>query len=206
MFDELGEFTLAHSHSVLPDENLAGSDVACADTDSGDCAHRLINAARGLCSHHFEKHAECASFGESACIRNNGIAFFAAALHPETAESMFRLRGETDVCDNRNTCTNYGTNPLGHSGVGLDFDSVCPAFFHEARRRCDRLCGRLLVTAEGEIGDHHSTGCAACYRGYERNHLVKSNGESGLISVDDISGGVTDKKHIDSRAVKNLGC
>ena len=36
----------------------------------------LINAARGLCSHHFEKHAECASFGESACIRNNGIAFF----------------------------------------------------------------------------------------------------------------------------------
>ena len=146
---------MTHAHGVLPHQHLPVSSITRTNADGGYRTHRLVNTFSGFCGYHLHEDAESASSGECPSVLNYPVGGTVTALNPETAQGVLSLRGEPHVRNYRDASGYKGLHPVGHARIGLNFYGVRPAFFHEARRRSNRLLRRLLVGAKRQIGDHH---------------------------------------------------
>ena len=174
--------TGANTHHVLPHQHLTGGHIRGTNADSRHSAHSLIHQLRSLGSHHLHEHAERASLSQRHRILTNTLRRITAALHTETAQSMLRLRGETNMRHHRNTGTHQGTNPLSHRRISLNLDRVRAALLHQANSARHRLLRGLLIRTKRQICNHHGAGGTARNRRNQRNHLIQGNGQGGFVT------------------------
>ena len=84
-------------------------------------------------------------------VDDGGAALVRAALDSGAAQRVLRLRGESDVADDRDARLDDRLDRRSLARAAFQLDGV-GARLHQADGRAHRLGGGLLVAAEGQVG------------------------------------------------------
>ncbi|MNV21835.1 hypothetical protein D3C71_1127810 [compost metagenome] len=204
LLDEAWQASGSQSRHVLPDQHLgiAVDTGAYAHRGDGDrCRDFLGNLGR----HHLDEQSEGAGSFEGEGGVDKLLAILAPSLHAVATELMLCLRGEAYVGHHRNTRAHQFFHLGQHPLVPLEFHGMGAAFLHEAHRSMKALLGGALIGAKGEIRYHQRAAGGAGHGPYQRDQLVHSDRERGLVAIDVVGGGVSHQQHRDPCLFKNGG-
>ena len=88
---------------------------------------------------------------------------------------MYRLRRETKVPNDGNTCRCELADCAEEVRTSLKLDGICTRLLHDADRRSESGLGADLVASEGHIYDDEGTLHTTDHTGTVINHLIESN-------------------------------
>ena len=128
----------------MPHDDLGIGARPGADTDRRDGEH-VAHSSRKIGRHDLEddRCRTCRLHGLG--VANEHVAALAPALHSIAAEEVDRLRGESEVADDRNAGCCQCLDLWKNEGSALELHSVRAAVLHEDRGGVKCLRHRLLV-------------------------------------------------------------
>ena len=115
---------------------------------------------------------------------------------------MHRLRSEAEVAHHRDAGADDARDHLGVLGAALELDRLHPALGDQADGVPDRLVGRSLVRAEGQVPDQVGALRAAGDGGAVVDHLVHGDRERALLPLHHHADRVADQQHLDPGLVE----
>ena len=117
---------------------------------------------------------------------------------------MLALRGEADVCHDRDAGLDHGPDGFGVELAALDLDGVGEPLLEEPHARGHRLLGRDLVAAERQVRHHEGAPGRARDGAAQREQLVHRHRKAGFVAEHVVGGRVTDEQHLDAGLVEDL--
>jgi hypothetical protein len=92
-----------------------------------------------------------------------------------------------------------------HPATALELDGVRAGLLEEAARGLQRLGGRGLVGAEGQVRHDEGAPGALDDAADQRHQLVDGHRHRGVVAVDDVGSRVTDEQHRDACGIEQRG-
>ena len=108
---------------------------------------------------------------------------------------MHRLRGEPNVRHHGNACVHQRANAGGNAHTTFYFDGVGTGFPHHPGGAQYRLLVGCLISTKWEVCHHQCLSGAPDDAPGQRNHFVQRYFRGGLVTVDDVRGGVPNQKN-----------
>ena len=199
-FELLGDAQHVLQHKHLTVGGTAGTD---ADGGHGDELRDFGSQRRRYLLEH---DGEAASLVEHLCVVDQSLGLVGLGGADDIgAELVDALRCQTEMTHDGDARREDTRDGFQHLFPTLELDGVGAGLFHDADGGGQSLLGVALVGAERHVDDDEGTTDGTLDRGGVDNHLVKGDGQRGIIALHDVGSGVADQDNIYLGAVEQLG-
>ena len=203
--EELRREILVLAQHIVDYQNLA---IGLTSSDTDDRHLDAVNDLLGQRSRHFFDHTgEAACFFKEFSIAEEFGSFgFLASTNGIGAKLVDALRRQTEVPHDGNACFENALDGFDDFNAAFQFERIAARFLHDADGIAHAFRGIHLIGAEGHIADNQSALGSTGHRACVVNHLVKGDGQCGVIACHHVGCTVAYEDDVDARSINDGGC